>query len=51
MLIIAIHSRFENKLDFVENVTILVEILMKKLEAQMLKAMHHYMGLSIDDYS
>ena len=29
----------------------MVEILMKKLEAQMIKAMHHYMGLSIDDYS
>ena len=29
----------------------MLEILMKKLEAQMLKAMHHYMGLSIDDYS
>ena len=29
----------------------IVEILMKKLEAQMFKAMHHYMGLSIDDYS
>ena len=29
----------------------MVEILMKKLEAQMFKAMHHYMGLSVDDYS
>ena len=29
----------------------MLEILMKKLEAQMLKAMHHYMGLSVDDYS
>ena len=28
----------------------MVEILMK-LEAQMFKAMHHYMGLSVDDYS
>ena len=29
----------------------MLEILMKKLEAQMLKAMHHYMGLSVDNYS
>ena len=29
----------------------MVEILMKKLEAQMFKAMHQYMGLSVDDYS
>ena len=29
----------------------MIEILMKKLEAQMFKAMHHYMGLSVDDYS
>ena len=29
----------------------MVEILMKKLEEQMFKAMHHYMGLSVDDYS
>ena len=29
----------------------MVEILIKKLEAQMFKAMHHYMGLSVDDYS
>ena len=29
----------------------MVEILMKKLEAQMFKAMHHCMGLSVDDYS
>ena len=29
----------------------IIEILMKKLEAQMFKAMHHYMGLSVDDYS
>ena len=29
----------------------MVEILIKKLEAQMFKAMHHYMGLSFDDYS
>ena len=28
----------------------MVEILMKKLEAQMFKAMHHYMGLSVNDY-
>ena len=27
----------------------MVEILMKKIE--MFKAMHHYMGLSVDDYS
>ena len=29
----------------------MVEILIKKLEAHMFKAMHHYMGLSVDDYS
>ena len=29
----------------------MIEILMKKLEAQMFKEMHHYMGLSVDDYS
>ena len=29
----------------------MVEILMKKLEAQMFKATHHYMGLSVDNYS
>ena len=29
----------------------MVEILMKKLEEQIFKAMHHYMGLSVDDYS
>ena len=29
----------------------MVEILMKKLEGKMFKAMHHYMGLSVDDYS
>ena len=29
----------------------MVEILMKKLEAQMFKAMHHYMGLSVNNYS
>ena len=29
----------------------IIEILMKKLEAQMFKAMHHYMRLSVDDYS
>ena len=29
----------------------MVEISMKKLLAQMFKAMHHYMGLSVDDYS
>ena len=29
----------------------MVEILMKKIEAKMFKAMHHYMGLSVDDYS
>ena len=28
----------------------MVEILMK-LEAQMFKAMHQYMGISVDDYS
>ena len=28
----------------------MVEILMKKLEGKMFKAMHHYMGLSVDDY-
>ena len=28
----------------------MVEILMKKLEAQTFKAMHHYMGLLVDDY-
>ena len=28
----------------------MLEILMKKLEAQMLKAMHYYMELSVDDY-
>ncbi|MBP5699880.1 MAG: hypothetical protein J6W71_03420, partial [Methanobrevibacter sp.] len=53
MFITAIHSRFGEKLDFVENVTIHgqnVEIWMKKLEAQMFKAVHHYMGLSVDDY-
>ena len=41
MFITAIHSRFGEKLDFVENVTIHgqnVEIWMKKLEAQMFKA-------------
>ena len=51
MFIKAIHSRFENKLYFVENVTIHGRNLNEKLEMQMLKAMHHYMGLSIDDYS
>ena len=53
MFITAIHSRFGEKLDFVENVTIHgqnVEIWMKKLEGQMFKAVHHYMGLSVDDY-
>ena len=53
MFITAIHSRFGEKLDFVENVTIHgqnVEIWMKKLEAQMFKAVHHYMGLSVEDY-
>ena len=53
MFITAIHSRFGEKLDFVENVTIHgqnVEIWMKKLEAQMFKAVHHYMGKSVDDY-
>ena len=29
----------------------MVEILMKKLEAQMFKVMHHYMGLSVNNYS
>ena len=29
----------------------MLEILMKKLEAQMFKAMHHYMGLSVNNYS
>ena len=29
----------------------MIEILMKKLEAQMFKAMHHYMGLSVNNYS
>ena len=29
----------------------MVEILIKKLEAQIFKSMHHYMGLSVDDYS
>ena len=28
----------------------MLEILMKKLEEQMFKAMHHYMGLLVDDY-
>ena len=51
MFIKAIHSRFENKLYFVENVTIHGRNLNEKLEAQIFKAMHHYMGLSIDDYS
>ena len=48
MFIIAIHSRFEKKLYFVENVTIHSRNLNEKLEAQMFKAMHHYMGLSVD---
>ena len=51
MFIIAIHSRFEKKLDFVENVSIHGRNLNEKLEAQMFKAMHQYMGISIDDYS
>ena len=29
----------------------MIEILMKKLEAQMFKAMHHNMGLSVNNYS
>ena len=29
----------------------MVEILIKKLEAQIFKSMHHYMGLSFDNYS
>ena len=29
----------------------IVEILMKKLEAQMFKSMHNYMGLSVENYS
>ena len=29
----------------------MVEILMKKLEGKIFKVMHHYMGLSVDDYS
>ena len=29
----------------------MVEILMKKLEEQMFKSMHHYMGLSVNNYS
>ena len=54
MFITAIHSRYGEKLDFVENVTIHgqnVEIWMKKLEAQMFKTVRHYMELSVEDYS
>jgi len=51
MFIKAIHSRFENKLYFVENVTIHGRNLNEKLEAQIFKAMHHYMRLSVNDYS
>ncbi len=51
MFIIVIHKRFEKKLYFVEMLQFRVEILIKKLEAQMFKAIHHYMGLSVDDYS
>ena len=51
MFIKAIHSRFKNKLYFVENVTIHGRNLNEKLEAQIIKAMHHYMRLSVDDYS
>ena len=29
----------------------MVEILIKKLEAQIFKSMHHYMGLSFNNYS
>ena len=51
MFITAIQSRFEKKLDFIENVTIHSRNLNEKLEAQMFKAMHHYMGLSVNNYS
>ena len=37
MFITAIHSRFDKKLDFVENVTIHVRNLNEKLEAQISK--------------
>ena len=51
MFIIAIHSRFEKKLDFVENVIIYGRNLNKKIRSEMFKAMHHYMGLSFNNYS
>ena len=51
IFITAIHSRFDNKLDFVENVTIHGRNLNEKIRRANVKAMHHYMGLSVDDYS
>ena len=51
MFIIVIHKRFEKKLYFVEMLQFRVEILIKKLEAQIFKSMHHYMGLSFNNYS
>ena len=51
MFITAIHSRFEKKLDFVENVIIHGRNLNKKIRSEMFKAMHHYMGLSVNNYS
>ena len=50
MFITAIHSRFEKKLDFVENVTIHGRNL-NEIRSANFEAMHHYMRLSVDDYS
>ena len=53
MYITAILSRFGEKLDLCEPVTIHgqnVEQWMKKLEGQMFKTVHHYMSLSVEDY-
>ena len=53
MYITAILSRFGEKLDLCEQVTIHgqnVEQWMKKLEGQMFKTVHHYMSLCVEDY-
>ena len=51
MFITAIHSRFENKLDFVENVTIHVRNLNEKIRSANAQSNASLYGISIDDYS